>query len=256
MSLLEVKNLSISYKINDVAYVAVSEVNFALKEGQVLGIAGASGSGKSTIAKGILGILSDNASIEGEINFQGQNLLEFNRKKMDGIRGREISMVFQDPSAALNPVRTIKRQFYDILASISKDKKVLDKIIRNKLEAVHLEDAQEVMNKYPHELSGGMKQRIIIAAALSLSPQILIADEPTSAIDASIKKQIIMELKGLKIKENLSMIYISHNLAELKSICDEIIIMKDSKIIEKNSTEKLFNSPEELYTIELIEASI
>ncbi|WP_050740968.1 ABC transporter ATP-binding protein [Acetobacterium bakii] len=256
MSLLEVKNLSISYKIDDVSYVAVSEVNFVLEEGQVLGIAGASGSGKSTIAKGILGILPDNALIEGEIIFQGKNLLAFNRKEMEKIRGREISMVFQDPSTALNPVRIIKRQFYDILARVAKDKAVLDKMIVSKLESVHLEDALEVMNKYPHELSGGMKQRIVIAAALCLSPRILIADEPTSAIDASIKKQIILELKGLKISENLSMIYISHNLAELKSICDEIIVMKDSKIIEQNATAALFNCPKEPYTIELIDAVV
>lgn len=256
MRLLEVNNLSISYKIEDISYLAVSEASLTLEEGQVLGIAGASGSGKSTIAKGILGILSANAVIEGEIIFQGKDLLKLNRRKMDKIRGREISMVFQDPSTALNPVRIIKRQFYDILASVSKDKSVLDKIILNKLESVHLEGAAEVMNKYPYELSGGMKQRIVIAAALSLSPQVLIADEPTSAIDASIKKQIVMELKGLKARENLAMIYISHNLAELKSICDDIIVMKEGKIIEQNATAEIFSSPQETYTIELIASII
>jgi|LGVE01.1.fsa_nt_gb ABC-type dipeptide/oligopeptide/nickel transport system ATPase component len=256
MNILDVRNLSIDYTINTTTDTAVNKVNFKLKAGQVLGIAGTSGSGKSTIAKGILRILPENAEASGEIIYNEKNLLNLREKEFAKIRGCEISMIFQDPSTALNPVRTIKRQFYDILRGISKNKRVLDELIVEKLEKVHLKNPKQVMEKYPHELSGGMKQRIVIAAAMALSPKILIADEPTSAIDAAIKKQIIFELKDLKTSENLSMIYISHNLAELKTICDEIIVMKNGEIIEHNCTEKLFSNPQEAYTIKLLEAVV
>ena len=250
--MLNIRNLHISYSINDKQYNAVNNVSFTLKTGKVLGIAGESGCGKSTVAKAILGILPSNASLSGEIVYNNSNLLSLKRKQMDKIRGSQISMVFQDPSTALNPERKIKHQFYDILAKSSK--REMDEYIRTALSQISLSDPERMMNSYPFEFSGGMKQRIAIAAALLKNPEVIIADEPTSALDAAVRLQVIEHLMEIQKSKGLTMLYISHNLAEIAKICDEILIMKNGEIIEFGDTYNIFNNPKESYTKILLEA--
>jgi len=250
--MLNIKNLHISYAIGNKTYNAVNGVTFALEEGTALGIAGESGCGKSTIAKAILGILPSNASVNGEITYNNENLLTLNRRQMDKIRGSHISMIFQDPSTALNPERKIKNQFYDILGRSSK--REMDEHILLALLGAQLDNPERIMNSYPFELSGGMKQRVAIAAALLKSPEILIADEPTSALDAGVRIQIIEHLAQVQKEKGLTMLYISHNLAELAKICNEILIMKNGEVIEYGDTASIFSDPKESYTKSLLEA--
>ena len=277
--MLEFINVSISY--NTDLYLsldkgaAVHDLNMSLEAGKVLGLAGESGCGKSTIAKALLGILPAYASIKGEILYKGRNILTMPRRERDLLRGREISMIFQDPNAALNPIRKIHRQFYDILQtsekgfkkgsekgsengsenSSEKGKSALNRRIEKELSAVHLPEPGMIMEKYPPQLSSGMKQRVVIAAAICKRPQLLIADEPTSALDASVRPRIIDEIARIKRENNLTILYISHDLAELERICDYIMVMQSGKVIEYGSAEQIINRPEEEYTKTLIEAA-
>jgi len=252
---LEFKNVTISYDLALEGGGVVRDFNMRLEPGKILGIAGESGCGKSTIAKALLDLLPHYASITGEILYEGRNMLTLPRSERSRLRGSEISMIFQDPSTALNPIRKIRRQFYDILKGHENGKRALDKRIEKELNALHLPEPKRIMGQYPPELSGGMKQRVVIAAAMCKRPRLLIADEPTSALDASVKPRIIEEIIRLKREHNLTMIYISHNLAELEQLCDDIMIMRDGCLVEYGCTEQIINMPKEEYTKALIEAA-
>lgn len=251
MGFFEVENVCISYAGTEV----IHNVSFSLSKGETLGIAGESGCGKSTLAKAILGILPSSAKISGSIKYCGIELAGMPEKSFCTLRGKEISMVFQDPSAALNPVRKIRNQFYDILGSgISRRKPADDEIIRL-LNLVRLPFPETLLDKYPSQLSGGMKQRVVIAMAVCKSPRLLIADEPTSALDAEVRLQIIDELIALKERLGFGMIYISHNLAELSKVADSIMVMKSGNVVEYSKTAELFALPRHQYTKELISAA-
>jgi len=252
---LELRDVTISYGSVSAEDAAVYNLSMRLEPGTVLGVAGESGCGKSTIAKALLDILPPYASVTGEILFDGRDILAMPRRERDALRGIEISMIFQDPATALNPIRKVRRQFYDILRDSEKGKAALDSRIEKELAAVHLPEPKRVMEQYPPQLSGGMKQRVVIAAAICNRPRLLIADEPTSALDASVRPRIIDEIARIKNEYNLAMLYISHNLAELERICDSIMVMKDGRVIEHGSTEQILSKPKEQYTKALIEAA-
>lgn len=251
MSLLELNNVSVSYSGITVA----RNVSFSLEKGETLGIAGESGCGKSTLAKAILGILLKSAELTGSIKFCDKELVGMTEKEFSALRGNEISMVFQDPSAALNPIRKIKHQFYDIFGTHRSDRRLADEEIVHFLDHVHLPAPEKILDRYPTQLSGGMKQRIVIAMAICKMPQLLIADEPTSALDAEVRLQIIDEIVSLKERLGFGMIYISHNLAELSKVADKIMVMKNGSIIEYRKAAELFASPEQSYTKELLAAA-
>jgi ABC-type dipeptide/oligopeptide/nickel transport system ATPase component len=252
---LEFRDVTISYGSSSNEDVAIYNLNMKVEAGTVFGIAGESGCGKSTIAKALLDLLPPYASVTGEMLFDNRNILATARRERDALRGREISMIFQDPATALNPIRKIRRQFYDILCNSEKSKAALDKRIEEELSAVHLPEPKRVMNQYPPQLSGGMKQRVVIAAAICNRPRLLIADEPTSALDASVRLRIIDEIARIKHEHNLTLLYISHNLAELERICDSIMVMKDGCVIEQGSTEQIIHNPKKQYTRSLIQAA-
>ena len=224
--MLELKDVIIDYNPRVSGSAAVSNISFFLEEGSVLGICGESGCGKSTIAKALLNILPSYAKVSGQIFFCGEDILSMEGTRRNLLRGKAISMVFQDPTMALNPIRKIKHQFYDILRESEVSKRDMDKRIFRDFEMVQLRDPKRVMESYPSQLSGGMRQRVVIAAALSNRPRLLICDEPTSALDASTRPIIIDELIRLKEENNLTVLYISHNLAELRRVCDDILEMK------------------------------
>lgn len=250
--MLVVKNLSVRYILQREKPVALDGISFTLSSGQVLGIAGESGCGKSTLAKAILGVLPSNTVVRGEVLYKDRDLLQLGRRQMDQLRGSALSMVFQDPSTALNPERKIRQQLYDILGG--KNKPEMDAVLRCALSEAQLPDPDRVLDSYPSQLSGGMKQRTAIAAALLRSPELVIADEPTSALDASIRAQIIAQLMETQKTKQLSMLYISHNLAELSKVCSSILVMKNGRIVESGQTEALFRSPKDPYTKTLIGA--
>jgi ABC-type dipeptide/oligopeptide/nickel transport system ATPase component len=249
------RDVTIRYSSISTECAAVYDLNMRLGQGEVLGVAGESGSGKTTIAKALLDILPPYATVTGEILIEGCDILKMQRRERDALRGREISMIFQDPATALNPIRKIRRQFYDILRGSEKGIAAMDKRIERELAAVHLPEPRRVMEQYPAQLSGGMKQRVVIAAAICNRPRILIADEPTSALDASVRPRIIDEIARIKRENDLAMLYISHNLAELERVCDNIMVMKDGRVIEYGSTGQILGSPKEKYTKKLIEAA-
>lgn len=255
MSLLEIKNLSIRFKNNSTA--ALNPINFILEKGKVCGIVGESGSGKSITSLAIMGLLSNNAEISGSIIYDSKNLnidlLTLTEDELRAFRGNKISMIFQEPMTSLNPVMKCGQQVAEAISLHEKlsDQEIKDKVI-NLFNEVKLPRAEQIYNAYPHEISGGQKQRVMIAMALSSNPELLIADEPTTALDVTVQKTIIEILKEIKTKRNMSMLFISHDLGLVSQIADDVLVMKRGEIVEKNDANKIFHSPENIYTKGLI----
>ena len=254
-NILEVKNLTTSFNTNKNKIKAVDGVSFNLKEGKVLGIVGESGCGKSMTAMSIMGLIeSQNGNIDnGEIMFNEKNLLSLNLNELDKIRGNEIAMIFQEPMIALNPVLKIKDQIGEVIkvhkniVAEENKKKVLEF-----LNLVGIKRAEEVLNSYPHQLSGGMCQRVMIAMALICIPKLLIADEPTTALDVTVQAQVLELINNLKDKFNMSVLFITHDLGVICEVADEVMVMYAGKIVEKAKVEDIFDSPKHPYTIGLI----
>lgn len=243
MSILKIKNLEIKFHSEDGEFKAIDDVSFDLSENKITALIGQSGSGKSTLALAILGLLRK-AKVNGKIIFDEKNLLARNENELCKIRGKEISIIFQDPNSALNPLHKIGAQ-------ISESIKIHDKKISNKklkerveelLDIVGLSSAKARLNNYPHQFSGGQKQRIMIAMALANNPKILIADEPTTSLDEDSQQEILELLIKLKNEFNLTILFITHNLRIVKKIADETLILKDGKLVDKESdyAKKLF----------------
>lgn len=246
MSVLEVRNLRVGFYTQKGRIYAVDDVSFSMQEGKTLAIVGESGSGKSVTAMSILRLLDGNGYIEsGEIFFQEketkQNLVTLSQGKMYGIRGNKISMIFQEPMTALNPVLTVKRQVsepFRIHQNMPKKQAVAAAL--SMLSAVRIPNPERVLKEYPHQLSGGMRQRIMIAMALACRPKILIADEPTTALDVTIQAQILRLMSDLQRERSTSILFITHDLGVVNEIADDVAVMYCGQIVERVDKRTLF----------------
>jgi oligopeptide/dipeptide ABC transporter ATP-binding protein len=255
--LLKIKNLSIYYYTSEGIIKAIRNVDLELRKGEVICIVGESGSGKSTLGLAIVRALPVNAKImSGSIIFEGKDILNLKEDELQIYIRKSISMVFQDPAASLNPLFTIGEHMKDVIKNTldMTDEKKIYEICENILKRVGLPDPQRIFRSYPHELSGGMLQRVCIAIALISRPKLLIADEPTSMLDVTIQAQILKLLKELKREIGLSMLFITHNLGIASEIADRIVIMYAGKILEDGLVEEIFKNPLHPYTIKLLEA--
>ena len=244
MSLLEIKNLNISYKTRKETIVASSNVNFTLKRGEILGIVGESGSGKSTIANAIINLIDPPGLITGGTIKIDNKELQNNEEIIQQIRGKKIGFVFQDPQTSLNPLFKIKDQLIETIQThlnLSHDEALKKSI--NLLEEVGIENATKRIEDYPHQFSGGMRQRVVIALAISCEPDLIIADEPTTALDVSIQYQILELLKELTKKRNLGVIIITHDMGVIAETTNKVIVMRHGLIVEQGNTKDLLTNP-------------
>ncbi|MGO1371627.1 MAG: ABC transporter ATP-binding protein [Senegalia sp. (in: firmicutes)] len=248
--ILKIKNLETSFFTRKGEVQAVRGINFNVEKGEVLGIVGESGSGKSVTSMSIMNLIKKPGKIKkGDIIFDGENINNYSKKKLRNIRGNEISMIFQDPMTSLNPVYTVGEQMVDILIKnkgLNKKQAIIEVI--ESLEAVGIPSPETRIDNYPHEFSGGMRQRAMIAMALSCKPKLLIADEPTTALDVTIQAQILELMKELKDKTNTSIIIITHDLGVVAETCDRIIVMYGGLIMEEGTTEEIFYNTNHPYT--------
>ena len=255
MNLLEVNNLSLSFTNNQIEKQVLFNISYALKKNSILGIVGESGSGKSVSSLAILGLLPLKNTVynSGEIIFNEANLLSYSSSDFRKIRGHKIAMIFQEPMTSLNPSLTCGIQVSEILQLHFKiSKKEAHQEVLSLFEQVKLPDPAIVFNKYPHQISGGQKQRVMIAMAIAYKPDILIADEPTTALDVTVQKEIIALLKSIQQETGMSIIFISHDLALISEICDEVVVMYQGKLVEKGYVIDIFKNPQHNYTKALI----
>ncbi|MBS3789770.1 MAG: ABC transporter ATP-binding protein [Candidatus Thermoplasmatota archaeon] len=253
--LLVIEDLKLEFKTEEGTVKALDGINITVKKGEIHGVIGETGCGKSVTSLTTLGLLDNNARIRGgEVLYKGVNLLKMNDEDLrQKIRGNEISMIFQNPSTSLNPVYTAGEQIKEsVVIYQSDDKKEAQKLVLDELDRVKLPDPEDVYDKYPHELSGGMQQRVMIAMMLACNSNLLIADEPTTALDVSIQAQFLKILRGLKESRDLSILYITHDMAVISEICDVVTVMYGGQIAEKADVHELFKNPKHPYTIGLI----
>ncbi len=252
--MLIVKDLSISFKTDDGLNQVINNISYTLEKNQILGIVGESGSGKSVSSLAILGLLPEKQTkITGEILFENKNLLLLNNKQFQHIRGNQISIIFQEPMSSLNPSLTCGYQVQEILLQHKNtSKKASKKEVIALFNKVKLPRAEVIYNQYPHQLSGGQKQRVMIAMAIACKPKILIADEPTTALDVTVQKEIIELLKELQKETEMSIIFITHDLALVSEIADKVLVMYQGNIVEQGTVKQLFLNPQNNYTKALI----
>ena len=256
--LLQVKNLYTQFDTPKGIARAVDGVTFSLDRGKTLGIVGESGSGKSVLSRTIIDILAKDGAVlyDGEIIFEGRDLRNLNEKEMRDVRGREIAMVFQDPMSSLNPVKKIGKQITEVLTKRMGMSSHLAKVRAAELiNSVGIPDAEEQLGRYPMHLSGGMRQRVAIAIAIACEPKLLIADEPTTALDVTIQAQILDLLKEQQEKHDMSVILITHNLGIVSGYTDDVAVMYAGKIVEKCSTRELISNPIMPYTEALMNSA-
>ena len=251
--LLELKDVRTSFFTHHGEVQAVRGSSFKLRKGDVLGIVGESGSGKSVTSLSIMGLIDEPGKIKtGEIIFDGKNLAKMSQRELSDIRGNEIAMIFQDPMTSLNPVYTIRNQMIEV---IRRHQKVSVKEAHNQavemLRLVGIPEPEKRIYNYPHEFSGGMRQRVMIATALSCNPRLLIADEPTTALDVTIQAQILELMNDLKEKIDASIILITHDLGVIAEVCDHIVVMYGGTIMEKGTEQDIFYNPQNPYTVGL-----
>ncbi|QOK29888.1 ABC transporter ATP-binding protein (plasmid) [Cytobacillus oceanisediminis] len=255
--ILEVKDLSINFHTERGVIPAVKNCSFTIESGETVCIVGESGSGKSVSSLGIMGLLPKDTgrADHGEILFGGQDLLKKNKKDMRRIRGNEISMIFQEPMTSLNPVYTVGDQIAESLRFHKKmnKKQSMEKAIEF-LKLVGIPSPEQRINEYPHQLSGGMRQRIMIAMALACDPKLLIADEPTTALDVTIQAQVLELMKDLKEKLGMSILFITHDLGVVADIADRVVVMYAGVVVEEATVWEIFANPYHPYTLGLLEA--
>jgi peptide/nickel transport system ATP-binding protein len=255
--LLQVQNLDIQYHTREGTLTAIHDANFEIHQGEIVGLVGESGSGKSTVASAVMRLLPPNGEISGgKVIFQGQDLASLNSEEMRLYRGQAISMIFQDAMTSLNPVFTIEQQMLDAQRSHRSHETLSDKDLRQNavemLDRVGIPDAGDRIKEFPHQFSGGMRQRIMIAIALLANPSMLIADEPTSALDVTLEAQILELICGLRDELNTAMLYITHDLGVIAQICDRVIVMYAGSMVEKGAVEEIFKDPKHPYTQALL----
>ncbi len=248
-NILEIKDLTIQYRADNRIVEAVNQLNLTLGKGESLGLVGETGAGKTTTALGIMGLIPDPPGIVtgGEIIFEGEDLLKQNKKRMRSIRGKKISMIFQDPMTSLNPVMTVGSQIAESIRIHEKCSKAEAALKATQmLELVGIPG--ERYGEYPHQFSGGMKQRVVIAIALSCNPELLLADEPTTALDVTIQAQVLDLIVKLKKEKQTSMILITHDLGIVAEVCDKVAIMYAGEIVEYGNLEQIYNHTCHPYT--------
>ena len=255
MALLEVSHLGVQFQTSDGLVTAVNGVSFNLDRGQTLGIVGESGSGKSQAVLAMMGLLASNGQASGEARFNGQDLLGLSPDKLNQIRGNRIAMIFQDPMTSLNPYLTVERQMTEVLEFHKgmTRKQARDGAIKA-LDAVKIPEAARRINMYPHEFSGGMRQRVMIAMALLCEPDVLIADEPTTALDVTVQAQIIALMRELQLDHGTAIVMISHDLGVVAGLCDNVMVLYGGRVMEQGSAESIFYRPSHPYTVGLLGA--
>ncbi len=254
-NLLEVHNLKVRFATQDGEVEAVNGVNFSLAAGDTLGIVGESGSGKSQTVLSIMGLLAGNGKATGKVVLNGRDLLTMNTRELNSVRGSNIGMIFQDPMTSLNPYLRISTQLTESLMihrGMSK-KEALARAIQV-LDAVHIPDARNRVHYYPHEFSGGMRQRVMIAMALMCKPELIIADEPTTALDVTVQAQILRLLDELKRDFGVAIILITHDLGVVAGLCDNVMVMYGGQVMETASLDEIFNNPRHPYTRGLLKS--
>lgn len=253
---LEVNNLSTHFFTKKGEVFAVDNVSISVNKGEIVGIVGESGSGKSITSLSIMQLLPDYGKIiNGTIIFEGKNLLEYNNKQMSLVRGKDISMIFQEPMTSLNPVYTVGKQVKEALLIHNniKNEEAKEEVLKI-FNMVGIGDAEKRYNSYPHQLSGGLRQRVMIAMALICKPKLLIADEPTTALDVTIEAQILKLLANLRDETGTSIIMITHNLGVVAEVCDYVYVMYAGKIVEQSDVFELYDNPKHPYTKGLLKA--
>ena len=257
MSLLEIKQLTSAFLFEGKPVPVVTDVSITVEEGEILGLVGESGSGKSVTAKNVMRLLpTPPASVlSGEILFKGRDILKLSEKEMRSVRGNEISMIFQEPMTSLNPVYTCGNQIMEaVMLHQHVDKKTARAKAEEMLKLVGMSMPEERLKNYPHELSGGMRQRVMIAMALCSNPSLLIADEPTTALDPTIQAQILELIGELQKKLGMSVLYITHDLGVVAELCHRVVVMYAGMVMEVAHTEDLFSKPAHPYTQGLMKA--
>ncbi|MGE8203252.1 ABC transporter ATP-binding protein [Heyndrickxia sp. NPDC080065] len=252
--LLDVKNLRTLFHDGDSKLEAVRGIDLTVQKGEILGIVGESGSGKSVMVKSILGILPEHAKVDAdEIILDGKHIENLSKKEKRGIRGRDIAMIFQDPMTALNPLKKSGDHLIEILIRVRGMKKKEAKLEAIELlKMVGIPSPEKRVDQYPHEFSGGMRQRVLIAMALACQPKLLIADEPTTALDVTIQAQILELLKKLQKENDMSVVFITHDLGVVATICSRIVVMYSGMVMEEGLAEEIFYSPKHPYTKALL----
>ncbi|SFE77273.1 microcin C transport system ATP-binding protein [Sulfitobacter brevis] len=255
MSLLEVKDLCVSFRQDGQLTQAVKGVSFALERGETVALVGESGSGKSVSALSTVSLLGDSATVTGSVTYDGQQMIGASDKLLRKVRGNDISFIFQEPMTSLNPLHTIEKQLAESLAlhqGLAGDAARVR--ILELMEKVGIQDAESRLGAYPHQLSGGQRQRVMIAMALANKPDVLIADEPTTALDVTIQAQILDLLKDLKDSEGMGLLFITHDLGIVRRIADRVCVMQKGKIVEQGPTREIFDNPQHPYTKKLLSA--
>jgi peptide/nickel transport system ATP-binding protein len=254
-SLLRVRDLNVTFGSASGDTHAVRNISFDVAAGEIVGIVGESGSGKSVSCRAVLGLLPDSAAVSGQIEYNGQDLLSLDDEGLRRIRGRDVSMVFQNPASHLDPLMAIGTQVSEPLVHHqgASPAEAIDAAIE-RLREVQLDHPEQRVKNYAHELSGGMKQRVMIAAAIACGPGLLLADEPTTALDVTVQARILELLKSLNQQHNLSIVLVSHDLAVVAQVCDRVLVMRGGEIIESGDTQQVIYSPQHPYTQQLIES--
>lgn len=251
---LDIRDLSLDFGSPRGRIHALRGVNLRVRRGRIVGVVGESGSGKSTLAYTITGLLPENAEIvDGTAIFEGRNLFELDSEETRALRGARMSMIFQDPMTVLNPVRSIERQMIDIQHRDTKSRRAKRARAVEMLEKVGIPDPVSRLGGYAHEFSGGMRQRICIAMALLVNPALLVADEPTTALDATLEVQIVRLLKELQKDIGCSIIFVSHHLGTVAELCDEVVVMYAGEVLEQGTVREIFHNPAHPYTRALLE---
>ena len=255
MALIDVRDLSVQFQTGDGLVYAVNGISFALERGQTLGIVGESGSGKSQSVLAMMGLLARNGTASGQALYAGQDLLTMKPADLNRIRGNRVAMIFQDPMTSLNPYLTVERQMTEVLQfHKGLDRRTARQRSVDLLDAVKIPDAARRITMYPHEFSGGMRQRVMIAMALLCEPEVLIADEPTTALDVTVQAQILGLLRDLQRDFGTAIVLITHDLGVVAGLCDEVLVLYGGRVMEQGTAGDIFYRPSHPYTVGLLGA--
>ncbi|MFD3445846.1 ABC transporter ATP-binding protein [Microbacteriaceae bacterium 4G12] len=254
-ALLEVKNLTITFPTPGGTVTVVDDLSFAIRDNATLGVVGESGSGKSMTSLAVMGLLPPGGRATGSVLLDGEELLGRSERELRRIRGERMGMVFQDPLSSLNPYYTVGLQIEEAYrAHRGGSRRAARAVVVEALERVRITDPARRADHYPHQFSGGMRQRIMIAMALCLEPRVLIADEPTTALDVTVQAQILALLRELQAQTGMAMLFITHDLAVVSQVAQEVLVMRNGSMVEHGSAEQIFSRPREAYTRILLDA--